>query len=254
MTTHNESRKPNPSSSPNQQQPRKRRTPTQNLHTLGYPPHYDGTDTPTFNTSGKFTDSSTRDISPTTRQHVKPLPRAEVEAAFQFFDIHNKKRLTPSDLKQRLAAFYPHLSNKEYKFLVSEPDFTVDTLTNILNHHTLRDFDPVKEAFKVFDPHDTGYIDKSMLKKILKNLGYGNITSEDMKVLIQTADVDGDGRISYEDWKNMTGFDMEKGPVRSQENDDEDNRDDDDEEYDDDHQDDEPGDQELDQEEENEED
>lgn len=194
------------SESPSKSPQRRKRTTEQNINTMGYPPHYTGSDTP----SSKFAPPSTQ--APINKKNfVKPLPRSEIEAAFQFFDVHNRKRLTPSDLKERLSPFYPHLANKEYKFLVSEGDFTVDTLVGILNHQVLRDFDPVKESFKVFDPHDTGYIDKNVLKKILKGLGYGNITNEDMKILIQTADVDGDGRISYEDWKNMTGYDMNKG-------------------------------------------
>ena len=35
-----------------------------------------------------------------------------------------------------------------------------------------------------------------MLKSIFSNLGFGEITAEDLKILIETADVDGDGRIS----------------------------------------------------------
>lgn len=147
------------------------------------------------------------DIFPNTKNKIE-LDRREIEAAFQFFDVHRRKKLTPKDLKMRLSAFYPHLSNKEYKFLVSEPDFTVDTLAGILEHNTLRDFDPIRDAFKVFDPHNTGYIDKHTLKKVMQRLGYGQITAEDMAVLIETADVDGDGMISFEDFQNMTLLDM----------------------------------------------
>ncbi|KAG2387864.1 hypothetical protein C9374_001458 [Naegleria lovaniensis] len=109
--------------------------------------------------------------------------------------------------------FYPNMTNKEYKFLISEPEFTIQTLQNILNIDTknsiygsnfYKSYDPVKEAFKVFDPKDTGYVDEKHLKEMMEQLGLGPITTEDLKVLIDTADKDGDGKISLEDFRSMT--------------------------------------------------
>ena len=45
--------------------------------------------------------------------------------------------------------FYKNLPAREYKFLISEPDFNFNTLKKLLVNNELRDFDPVKEAFKV---------------------------------------------------------------------------------------------------------
>lgn len=59
------------------------------------------------------------------------------------------KVLRPKDLKARLSAFYPNMTNKEYRFLISEPNFTVDTLWNLLENNSITNFDPVREAFKV---------------------------------------------------------------------------------------------------------
>ncbi|KAJ1469950.1 hypothetical protein T484DRAFT_1981206 [Baffinella frigidus] len=80
----------------------------------------------------------------------------ELKAAFEFFDVQNKGVLTPADLKQRLGVFYKNLPAREYKFLISEPDFTYKTLHRLLVNNELKDFDPVREAFKVYDPHETG--------------------------------------------------------------------------------------------------
>ena len=52
------------------------------------------------------------------------ITREEVEQAFAFFDVSGTKVLRPRDLKARLSAFYPHMTNKEYRFLISEPNFT----------------------------------------------------------------------------------------------------------------------------------
>jgi len=131
------------------------------------------------------------------------ITKEDVESAFSFFDVSGRGVLRPKDLKARLGAFYPNMTNKEYRFLISEPNFTVDTLWNLLENNNIMNFDPVKEAFKVYDPHDTGYVDSEVLKGIMARMGYGEMTSEDMEVLIKTADADGDGKISLEDFKTM---------------------------------------------------
>eukprot|EP00756_Hemistasia_phaeocysticola_P002714 Hpha_TRINITY_DN11841_c1_g1::TRINITY_DN11841_c1_g1_i1::g.2062::m.2062/K02183/CALM; calmodulin len=134
------------------------------------------------------------------------VTRDEVEAAFNFFDTQGKGVLRPKDLKARLSAFYPQMTNKEYRFLISEPNFTVDTLWNLLENNNITNFDPVKEAFKVYDPNETGFVDPDMLKQIMTRMGYGEMSKEDMEVLVKTADVDGDGRISLEDFRQMLSF------------------------------------------------
>ena len=134
------------------------------------------------------------------------VSREEVESAFAFFDVQGKGVLRPKDLKARLSSFYPQMTNKEYRFLISEPNFTVDTLWNLLDNNSISNFDPVKEAFKVYDPEDSGFVDTAVLRTIMSRMGYGDMTKEDMDVLIKTADVDGDGRISLEDFRNMLQF------------------------------------------------
>lgn len=131
------------------------------------------------------------------------LTREDVEQAFRFLDVRGRGVLQPKDLKERLGVFYPMMTNKEYRFLITEPRFTVDSLWNLLQHQTLQSFDPVKEAFRVYDPKDTGYIDREALSNIMRAMGYGKITSDDIDVIIRTADADGDGRISLEDFRRM---------------------------------------------------
>jgi len=58
-------------------------------------------------------------------------------------------------------------------------------------------------AKQVYDPHDTGFVDLEVLRSIFSNLGFGEVTSEDVNVLIETADVDGDGKISLSDFRKM---------------------------------------------------
>ena len=51
-------------------------------------------------------------------------------------------------------------------------------------------------AFKFFDKNDNGYIEEKEIKEILRKLG-DNTTDEQIKQMIECADVDRDGRINY---------------------------------------------------------
>ena len=134
------------------------------------------------------------------------ITREEVEQAFAFFDVSNTGVLRPRDLKARLSAFYPHMTSKEYRFLISEPNFTVDALWALLENNTISNFDPVREAFRVYDPEGTGFVDVQTLNHIMSRMGYGEMTSEDLDTLVKTADIDGDGRISLDDFRSMLAF------------------------------------------------
>merc|ERR1712166_1335486 len=146
-----------------------------------------------------------------------PVDLDEIKAAFDFFDVHKKGKLNAQDLKQRCSIFYKSMTPKDYKLLVGESgdhlqdrlphgaagEITLKQLQRLLVQNELEEYDPVKEAFKVYDPNNTGFADPEILRNIFKQLDYGDITDEDLQVLIQAADVDGDGRISLEDFRGM---------------------------------------------------
>lgn len=46
-------------------------------------------------------------------------------------------------------------------------------------------------------------MDAEVLRSIFSNLGFGQISDEDLSVLIEAADGDGDGRVSLEDFRGM---------------------------------------------------
>lgn len=125
--------------------------------------------------------------------------------------------------------FYQNLSLREYKFLMNnKQELTEQELYALLANNELTNYDPVAEAFKIYDPNETGYvrereqhthrsrqrerigsacadvpfpscllqIDLEVFREILSNLGFGDITDQDIQTLIDTADIDGDGRVS----------------------------------------------------------
>ena len=66
-----------------------------------------------------------------------------------------------------------------------------------------RDTDMYKKSFKKFDKDGNGIIDKNELRTVL--CGDGKSMSEmEVEVLFHEADVDGDGRITYEGKYSIT--------------------------------------------------
>ena len=114
------------------------------------------------------------------------ITEQDLKVAWDFFDVKGGK-LTASQLHQKLSVFYKDVGSKEIKFLLNnQSDITFQELHDLLKDNQLNYFDPVKEAFKVYDPHDTGYVDMSIVKEFFSNLGFGEISDEDCQVVLQT--------------------------------------------------------------------
>jgi calmodulin len=132
----------------------------------------------------------------------------ELKAAFDFFDVQGTGKITLPNLKSRLGAFYKNMPMKEYKFLMNnESEMSLDDLKDLLKDNEITNFDPLAEAFKAYDPKGTGFVDAAVLRQVFEALGFGEITAEDMEILIETGDVDGDGKISLDDFRKMVDFD-----------------------------------------------
>eukprot|EP00164_Ancoracysta_twista_P004111 GFYU01005520.1.p1 GENE.GFYU01005520.1~~GFYU01005520.1.p1 ORF type:complete len:216 (-),score=61.66 GFYU01005520.1:154-801(-) len=134
------------------------------------------------------------------------IDEEELATAFDFLDTQRRGNLHPRDLSTTLNYFYKNLTMREFKFLIQEPDFTVHTLRDLLEDNDVKNFDPVREAFKVYDPHETGYADLDAIKSTLLNLGFESLSEEDVDAIFKCCDVDGDGKISMEDFREMLEF------------------------------------------------
>ena len=74
-------------------------------------------------------------------------------------------------------------------------------MKNLLLNNDLGNYDPTKEAFKAYDPAGTGFVDTDTMRSIFETLGYGEMSDDDLAA--QTADVDRDGKISLQDFRQM---------------------------------------------------
>lgn len=128
----------------------------------------------------------------------------EIQAAFDVLDIDKNGFISLNNLKKRLGVFFPDMTAKEYRFLMNnQKEMTFDDLHELLASNTITHFDPVAEAFKLYDPEDHGYIKPQVLQEIFKVYGFGDVSAEDVEILCKAADVNGDGKITLEDFRKM---------------------------------------------------
>jgi Ca2+-binding EF-hand superfamily protein len=57
---------------------------------------------------------------------------------------------------------------------------------------------------RVFDADGNGLIDRSELQKVMSSL-HENLSEEELDAMIKEADINGDGQISFEEFKAMMG-------------------------------------------------
>ena len=54
----------------------------------------------------------------------------------------------------------------------------------------------VKKMFSTFDEDKSGFISQKNLRKVLKDIGMGQITNDEISEMIEKADLDNDGLVS----------------------------------------------------------
>eukprot|EP00002_Diphylleia_rotans_P037111 TRINITY_DN8265_c0_g1_i2.p1 TRINITY_DN8265_c0_g1~~TRINITY_DN8265_c0_g1_i2.p1 ORF type:complete len:224 (+),score=63.43 TRINITY_DN8265_c0_g1_i2:43-714(+) len=129
----------------------------------------------------------------------------EIQAAFNFLDINETGEIDKATLQRVLGCFFKSWSDREYNLLMSEfgGKVTAGGLKDLLIGNELANFDPIREAFKVYDPLETGFMSTEILRNITESLGHGTISQDDLDSMIYAADVDGDSRVSLEDFRSM---------------------------------------------------
>ena len=102
-----------------------------------------------------------------------------------------------------MPSVIPDMPLSELRFLLGDKkEISVAELRELLDGNQITNFDPVAEAFKCFDPSGSGFADIAHTRDIFTRLGL-DLSDEDVKVLVSTADADRDGAISLSDFREM---------------------------------------------------
>jgi calmodulin len=62
--------------------------------------------------------------------------------------------------------------------------------------------DELREAFRVFDQDQNGFISRDELRHVLQNLGE-RLSDDELAEMLREADVDGDGQINYNEFAKV---------------------------------------------------
>jgi Ca2+-binding EF-hand superfamily protein len=119
-------------------------------------------------------------------------------------DADKTECITLANLKKRLAVFYPTMTAKEYRFLMNgKRELTMEDLSELLIDNDLTNFDPIAEAFKLYDPIGSGSINGDQMRTVFKAYGFNELSDEELDILTKAAHFDGDGQISLSDFRNL---------------------------------------------------
>ncbi|XP_027119476.1 calmodulin-like protein 3 [Coffea arabica] len=159
----------------------------------------------TTNPSSSLPASSPRSIR-------RRMDADELRRVFQMFDRNGDGRITKKELNDSLENMGIFIPDKELAQMIAKIDVNGDGCVDIDEFGSLyqsimdeRDEDEdMREAFNVFDQNGDGFITVDELKTVLQSLGLKQgRTFEDCKNMIMKVDVDGDGRVNFNEFKQM---------------------------------------------------
>lgn len=141
------------------------------------------------------------------------MTEREIETAFAFFDRNDTGFITAADLRERLPILHETVpSSREIRSLLDDHEggLTLKAVKDLLLRNEVENFDPVAEAFRVFDPKGTGFAEREAILRSFRDFGLsGNddenddggppLDEEETRILMGCADHDGDGKISLEE-------------------------------------------------------
>ncbi|XP_050070743.1 uncharacterized protein LOC126558728 [Anopheles maculipalpis] len=154
----------------------------------------------------------------------------EFREAFRLFDKDNDGSITKEELGTVMRSLGQFARVEELQEMLLEIDVDgdgnvsfeefVDIMSNMTDTVAETSADQeereLRDAFRVFDKHNRGYITASDLRAVLQCLGE-DLDEEEIEDMIKEVDVDGDGRIDFYEFVHALGE-----PEDSQENDEDD--------------------------------
>ena len=146
------------------------------------------------------------------------IPKEKIEeykAAFELFDKDGDGHVTVDELREVLGKMGEYPSDEQLRDMICDVDTDnngtielsefIEMMQRYENDPAAMD-DDIRLAFRAFDLDGNGQIDRDELKQVLEKLGE-SLTDEEIAEMIAEADTNGDGVISYEEFRAMM-----KGP------------------------------------------
>lgn len=135
-----------------------------------------------------------------------------VETVFNRFDANGDGRISASELGDVMRALGSSPTADELGRMMAELDTDGDGFIDLKEFSEFYrggagDGRDLRDAFDMYDQDKDGLISASELHRVLKNLG-DRCTLEDCSRMIRSVDSDGDGCVSFQEFKEMMGGKM----------------------------------------------
>ncbi|XP_040993862.1 calmodulin-like protein 3 [Juglans microcarpa x Juglans regia] len=137
---------------------------------------------------------------------------AELRRIFQMFDRNGDGRITRKELSDSLHNLGIFIPDKDMIQMIEKIDVNGDGYVDIDEFGALYETimnerdeeEDIKEAFNVFDQNGDGFITVEELRSVLASLGLKQgRTLEECKRMIKKVDMDGDGMVNFNEFKQM---------------------------------------------------
>ncbi len=132
----------------------------------------------------------------------------DIKEAFDLFDPNKTGFINPRELKEtmdslgfdeRSRIIYDMLDNYEDDTKIDFKEF-LDLMTANMNENDSKE--DIRKIFRLFDEEGNGYISVSDLRRVAKDLSE-NMEDLEIQEMIERADSDGDGKVTFEDFYNI---------------------------------------------------
>ncbi|XP_057440071.1 putative calcium-binding protein CML19 [Lotus japonicus] len=142
--------------------------------------------------------------------HCNMRKDAGFEHVLRYFDEDGDGKISPSELRQRLGEMGGELLPREADMVIEALDSDGDGLLGLEDFVTLMEaggseeqkLKDLREAFEMYDTDKSGFISPKNLKRMFKKMGESKSIDE-CKDMINHFDLNGDGVLSFEEFRIM---------------------------------------------------
>lgn len=142
------------------------------------------------------------------------MDSSELRRVFEMFDKNGDEKITKEELKDSLENMGIFIADQDLSQMIDRVDENGDgcvdveefgaLYNSIMDGRDEGEEEDMKEAFNVFDKNGDGFIVAEELEAVMAALGLKQGREvEDWKRMIMKVDGDGDGMVSFDEFKQM---------------------------------------------------
>ncbi|XP_022157783.1 probable calcium-binding protein CML25, partial [Momordica charantia] len=151
-----------------------------------------------------------RSSSANSQQSQSQSQIAELEEVFKKFDVNGDGKISSAELGSIMSSLGHRATEEDLAKMIEEFDADGDGFIDLNEFVELntKEIDPeellenLREAFSVYDIDGNGSISAEELHEVLRSLG-DDCTVDDCRQMISAVDSNGDGMISFDEFKVM---------------------------------------------------